>query len=94
MIFYTNVLHGTVNSVLVKRPLSVPLVCKRNRLQKQIGCFNHMQSGYPGCRQAKETVIMYYHLTISILQLVTTEHLWLHLLVHNNNHDLADRVTT
>ena len=27
-------------------------------LQKQVGCFNHMQSGCPGCRQTGETVVV------------------------------------
>ena len=26
-------------------------------LQKQVGCFNHMQSSYPGCRQTGETLV-------------------------------------
>jgi len=28
-------------------------------LQKQICCFNHALSGYHGCRQVEETVVMY-----------------------------------
>ena len=77
-------------------------------LQIQIGCFNHRVVTLVADKPKRQWLCTLYfadyirkaersfpdYLTTSILQLVTTEHLWLYLLVCNNNHDLADIVTT
>ena len=71
-------------------------------MQTQIGCFN--QSGYPGCRQVEETVVM--HIFIRQPERKLPSHLQPHLVdkvttdrapfegACNTNHYLADIITT
>ena len=44
----------TIKSIYKEEPISE--LTSIPTLQKQVGCFNHMQGGYLGCRQTGETM--------------------------------------